>query len=68
MCPEKSDECDVSDVFAEAVERYMEEYDQVYSESTVKDRRRELMRMCRLVGDLREEGRVSTADPGSMTA
>ena len=68
MCPEKNDECDVSGVFAEAVERYMEEYDQVYSESTVKDRRRELMRLCRLVGDLREEGRVSTADPGDMTA
>ena len=68
MCPEKNDECDVSGVFTDAVERYMAEYDQVYSESTVKDRRRELMRLCRIVGDLLEEGRVSTADPGSMTA
>lgn len=53
--------------FADSVEEYLGEYRLAYAESTLKDRRRELMRLCARVEALRSAGSISTEDPAAMT-
>ena len=53
--------------FAEAVEGYLGEYAHVYAESTLKARRREFARLCKVVGSLHDRGAVTTDDPALMT-
>ena len=53
--------------FSDSVAEYLDEYSLAYAESTIKDRRRELMRLCSTVESLRSVGSISTEDPSAMT-
>ena len=53
--------------FREIVDDFIEEYALAYAESTTKDRRRELMRICTMVESLATSGGITTEDPGAFT-
>lgn len=53
--------------FRDAVDDFIDEYSLAYAESTTKDRRRELMRICATVESLAASGGISTEDPGALT-
>ncbi|MDY0237007.1 MAG: hypothetical protein RBR71_13360, partial [Gudongella sp.] len=50
-----------------AVNDYISDYSGVYSDVTIKDRRRRLVRIGRTISALRSAGRISTTDPGRFT-
>ena len=49
------------------MDTYFEEYEAVYAESTLKDRRRELMRICASIEGMAAAGRISTDDPAMLS-
>lgn len=49
-----------------AVNEFLDVYSGVYADSTLKEYRRRYARLCRIMEDLRSQGKVSTLDPSRM--